>query len=259
MFYTFAALDDLRLLLGLRADETSDDRRLLDLLTAASTGIEQLTGRRFLPRRAVFTLDAPRAGAPLLLPDDLLQLISLSDARGEIPLDDLTLNADQPPYYAIESASGWQWQNSRRDALTITGIWGWHPDWPRAWIGSNDEVRDDLLTGASGSVTVVDVAAADVMARTPRFQVGQIVRIGEEYLQVTGRDEDTHTLQVLRGVLGTTNTVHALYSAISVYLPPPAVMQAALIWASALYRGHESPPPDALALILPLRRPHSFP
>ncbi|MDL1902983.1 hypothetical protein FBR02_19720 [Anaerolineae bacterium CFX9] len=256
MLYTFATLDDLRLHLGLLPDETRDDRRLLDLLTAASAGIEQFTGRRFLPRRAVYTLDAPASGTVLALPDDLLQLISISDARGAIPLEEIGLTPDHPPYAALESLTGWQWQSRRRDAITVTGLWGWHGAWASAWYGSGDEVRDDPLTGASTVMQVVDVAGADTFARAPRFQIGQVLRIGDEFMQVLGINAEANLLTLRRAVLGTTNTVHTRFQSITIYLPPPAVAQAALLWAEALYRGHESPPPDALALIAPLRLPH---
>ena len=55
---------------------------------------------------------------------------------------------------------------------------------------------------------------------SPRFQVGHLLRIEDEYLRVTAVDRKTNTLTVLRGVQGTAAAAHAPGKTIETYTPP---------------------------------------
>ncbi|MDX1993710.1 MAG: hypothetical protein SF029_15080 [bacterium] len=261
---TITTVDRLRRRLGLST--TTEDVQLREALEAATRQMERLAGRRFTPRQAVIAHDVlPQEPSHLLLRDDLLALTSLTDAGGAIPLNEaLVLPGGDCLGAVIELVGGrtFRWTQTPRQAISVGGVWGWHDRPSQMWRGSGDTVRSNPFSSSATTLNVTDASAADSEGEAPRFQVGQLLKIEDEYLRVlavsivAGAD-DVLTLQ--RGVNGTTAAAHAQGVAIAVYQPPADVEQLALAWAGWLYRQpdfapSEPTPPDLLRMLAPLRR-----
>lgn len=263
--YTIATLEQLRRRLGLTASDTADDDRLLRALQAASAEVERLTGRRYCPRRATIAHDADIFQASeLLLTDDLLAITTLTNGDGSIlsPADYVTIPAEGDAPISVIRLIGGQafvWDETPLQAIEVSGLWGWHDRWSMAWTASADTVQDNPLAIEATSLTVSDADGLDSAGETPRFQVGQLLRIADEYLWVLAVDSATNTLTVQRGVQGTSAATHAQGSAIAVYHPPREVEMLVLRWAAWLVKEPDQHEPlDIPAALIrtlePLRR-----
>jgi hypothetical protein len=257
-----ASLDALRRRFGLTA--SSEDARLLAALSAASAQIERLAGRRFTPRQDIIHHDAiPLFPTELLLTEDLLVLTALEDAAGSIPLDDALLIPSAPAsLIVLRGGRAFTWAETPLRAVAVTGLWGWHDQPATMWRLSGDTVRDNPLSAVSAILTVTDAAAPDSALEQPRFQVGQLLRVGDELMRVlavngiVGADD---TLTVARGVNGSTAVQHAQGTPIEIYRPPADVESLAVRWAAALYKEPDSRAPQGVPAALlrdlePLRR-----
>ena len=237
--YTIATLDDLRRHLSLSATDTAEDSNLLERLQAASRLIESLTQRSFCPRlqtREILSDGAcPRE---LILPDDLLELRSLSVGGVALNLADIRRLPDDrdKPAGLLQIADGAQtlFGHGAEPTISIEGIWGWHDSWTEAWRASGDTLQDAALDAAAGEITVSDAVGSDKDGRAPRFQVGQLLRIDAEYLRVTAIDSANHRLTVLRGVQGTAAAAHRRGAGIETYRPALAIHDLTLRFAELM-------------------------
>ena len=115
-------------------------------------------------------------------------------------------------------------------ALELTGIWAYADDRSDCWEGSGDTVQD--ATEQDASQTTLDVSKVEgksAFGLSPRFTSGMLIRIGDEYEEVTNIQEKT--LTVIRGRNGSTAAVHANGAAIDIWRAPEPVRQAVLIQA----------------------------
>ena len=171
--YTLATLYALRQHIGLDASDTTEDERLLDALQAAGAAIERRTRRTFQPRVASIAHDVNlRDVSELLLKEDLLELQSISNG------DDSSINTSDVIQVAdavlrLTNGTVFTYDETPVSAITVTGIWGYHPDWQNAWEDSGDSVQDASLSASATSITVTDADAGN----SPRFQVGQLIRL----------------------------------------------------------------------------------
>lgn len=253
--YTLTTLDLLRQYLGLESG--ADDALLLAALEAASMQIERRTGRRFCPFVATLphTLN-PRNPSDLLLTGDLLELAALhcNDGRTVDISDALLLPGDGRPAGVIRLVGGaaFTWDIMPEHAVSVTGLWGWHDDWANAWRESGDAVQDAALDESDTAITVTDAAGTDAVGDSPRFQVGHLLRIEDEYLRVTAitLDDESDTLTVLRGVNGTTAAPHAEDTPIDTYCLPADIDRLCLRWAAALYKEPDNRAPGGISAAL---------
>ena len=88
--------------------------------------------------------------------------------------------------------------------VTITGVWGVHRDYDHAWMHVDD--LQATIDADDTAVTVADADGADAYGLTPRLSPGNLLKIDDEYLEVTG--VSTNTLTVRRGVNGSTAAAH---------------------------------------------------
>jgi hypothetical protein len=239
--YTISTLHDLRQRLGL--DEGADDERLWVALQAASVLVERMTGRTFTPHvgtrdHSVHRIDP----SVLLLDDDLLEIDSFTTNDGnDIPTSDVMLVPPREPAGLLLLINGraLTWQDTPIGAATVGGVWGWHDDWSKAWRMSGDSVQDIALSESDAEISVSDANAADSLNEAPRFQVGHLLKISDEYLRVLGvtinaMSDDMLTVQ--RGVNGTTATAHAQSTPIFTYQPPADIDALVLRFAGWLYK-----------------------
>ena len=251
--YTIATLHDLRRHLNLASTDTGSDADLLRCLQQASHIIESLTQRRYCP--AVKSRSAsiqPTNPEELILPDDLLVLTSLNNGDGSsIRLDDVRRAPSYPdvPASVLHLVNGarFVYSQSPVNAIRITGIWGWHDRWSRAWRDSGDAIQGNPLPASATTLSVADADGADRDGISPRFQIGHLLRIESEYLRVTAMDSAGNRLTVLRGVQGTRAAAHPLGVRIETYEAVPAVRDLCVRYAARLIHsvsvlGSESEP-----------------
>ncbi len=249
--YTIATLYQLRRYLGLASADPDDDDRLLSSLQSASAEIERLANRSFNPRLATLQHSVNLSDATeLLLDDDLLELSTLVNGDGNSigSGDILTIPGGDSPISVIRLTGGnaFVWDETPVQAVSVTGIWGWHSRPSQMWRDSADSVQDNPLSSSTSTLTVSDADGVDGVNESPRFQIGQLLRIEDEYLRVLDVDTAANTLTVLRGVNGTTAASHVQNTDIDTYQPPPDVGDLVVRWAAWIYRQ-----PDAFDDILP--------
>lgn len=234
--YSLATLYALRQHIGLDASDTTEDERLIDALKAASASIERRTRRKIQPYLASILHDVNlRDVSELLLKDDLLELQSLTNGDGNsIALSDVIQIADA--VLKLINGAVFTYDETPVSALTVTGLWAYHPDWLIAWADSGDSVQDASLTASATTITVTDADAGS----SPRFQVGQLIRLEDEYLHIIVIDTATNILTVKRGVNGTTASTHANATQIDIYQMPADIAQLTIRWALWLYREPDS-------------------
>ncbi|MDE2859485.1 MAG: hypothetical protein OXN94_16690 [Chloroflexota bacterium] len=231
--YSIASLHDFRRHLGLTETDADADADLRQALEKASHLIESLTQRRYCPaletRRLTIDGSNPRE---LILPDDLLDLISIESSQGILSKDTvrrLPIRADLPASVLIlnegELFSG---------ELSVSGVWGWHDCWTQAWRKSGDQIRGSTLNASAAWITVDDVDGKDQDGISPRFQVGQLLRVESEYIRLIAIDREGNRLQALRGVNGTEAVSHAAGAPVEIYRAASAIRDLCLRYAELL-------------------------
>lgn len=238
---TYAALDQFRARQNLAAADTTDDTRMLTKLRAASAQIDRYLGRSFAPTVATRKFDYRSVRTLLFRTGDLLELTTLTNGDGSVidPNAAILLGGIGGPYYGIEldvTKAFFLYLTTRTRAISVTGVWGWHDDYLNAWRASGDALTSFGISAASTSITVANAAGADGWNNSPRFQVGQLLRVETEYMHLVGVNTGTNTLTVVRGANGSTPAAHAVSTPIFVYAPPVDVTEIALRWAAWLMR-----------------------
>jgi hypothetical protein len=257
---TLATLHRLRQQLGFAATDTAEDARLLTVLQSATAWLERYTGRRFTPYSATIPHNVnPDAPTELLLSEDLLTLTSLTNGDGAlIPTNNSVLQAGGR--ITLTNGATFTYNSTPLQVIQVAGLWGYHEDWARAWLQSADTVQNNPLSSTATTLTVTDADGADGFSQTPRFQVGQLLRIASEYVRVLAVNTTTNTLTLQRGVNGTTAASHAQNTVIEIYQPPAEVVMLCLRLAMWLYREPDTVnsdgklPPLLLSALNPLRR-----
>ena len=188
-----------------------------------------------------------------MLNDDLLELQSLTNGdSSNIANDDVLLLSGG--VLRLINGVFFSYEETPQDSITVTGYWGYHPNWESAWADSGDTVQDNPLSASATTLTVNDADAGS----PARFQVGQLLRIESEYLRVTAVDSTNNLLTVARGVQGTTAASHSVSTAIEIYQTPEDVALLTVRWATWLYREIDSElleiPPALLSALNGLRR-----
>lgn len=115
------------------------------------------------------------------------------------------------------------------DGIEVSGITGYHTDYPKAWKASGTTVQ--TIINASATSLVVNNASGTQFDGSPRFSEGQLLRIGTELLKLWSIDTGTNTLTVERAVLGSTAASHAVSDVVEVWHPQPQIVRAATRWA----------------------------
>lgn len=247
---TLTTLYALRQHLGFDPTDTADDGRLLAALQAATQAIERHTQRTFLPRLATLPHDVDlRDVREVLLRDDLLALVQVINGDGNaLALSDVLVLPGG--VLRLLNGNAFTFLDTPSQAVQVRAIWGHHPDYAHAWMSSGDTVHNAPLLATETTLSVSDAQ---------HFQVGQVLRIGDEFLRVQAADAGTNALTVERGARGTVAAQHAAAAPIAIYQPAPDVAAVCLQWATWVYRSPDTPttppPPlrDALATLRRIR------
>lgn len=241
-------LDHARRIIGLGISQTDNDALLRMYITQASSLIQNwICKRQFVPyvetRKYSSRGEHIKYDLSLMLDADLLEIHTLTNGSTTYTAGDYYLvPTNSYPKRFIELAwdGNYAWSNSAaiQEAVSVTGVWGYHPDWLNAWGESGDSIQD--VGGISASVTTITVADADGLddRGLPRFSVGDWLRLGTgataEYLYVTAVNTAANTLTVKRGQRGTTAALRAKDVEIDVYRQTPDIQLAAdklVLWA----------------------------
>ena len=116
-------------------------------------------------------------------------------------------------------------------SLRIDGIWCAHDDRATAWEDSLDAVVNNPLALGATALTVTDADGVGADGAIPRFAVGQLLRMEDEYVEVADVNHTTNVLTIVRGRNGTNDVAHAIATQIDVWRPPLPVRQAGIIQA----------------------------
>lgn len=234
----YATLTQVRAYLKLTATETVDDTLLQTCITWANQTLDTL--RRGDVRLETRYYDYPLAAVQLFgyydaetwvaqmnaagllgagrlqLDDDLLALSSIMNGDGTaLPTTEILLepaNIYPKAVLKIKTGSAYRWlpdDENREQCISVTGLWGYRPQYASAWV-STDTVQNNPLTAAGTSITVVSAA---------RFQAGQLLKIGDEFVAVTAINTTSNYLTVTRAANGTTAAEHTQSTAIYIYVP----------------------------------------
>ncbi len=239
----YATLTQVRAYLKLDTAETGDDALLTDFMRWSQAYIDTRAGTHFYPLIETRRFDVPLYARLLQFDDHLLELTSgVNGDTTAITTSDIIYHPPNVyPHYGISltAASSEVWQPTTdgdyQQAIALLGVWGYHDDYPLAWVLSNDAVADAL--GINASVTTINVTSASGAASdlaSPRFQAGQLIKIDSEYIEISSIA--TNALTVKRGVYGSTAATHATAAAISIWRPMGDVVMAMLRLVGWRYR-----------------------
>jgi len=114
-------------------------------------------------------------------------------------------------------------------SIKIIGIWGYTDDISQAFENSQDTTEDNPLSSGATSVLVNDSDGLDLLGVSPRLQVGQLLRIESEYLEVRSISHSKNILTVVRGRNGSTAASHVQNTAIEIWRPPAPIREAVKI------------------------------
>jgi hypothetical protein len=301
----YVTLTQVRAYRSLVAGETVDDAKLQGFIRGACQFIDTYCGRRFDVRRETRLLDYPIRARSAFGVYNAQAWVDAMNAAGELGQGVLRMDADLLSVetllngdgttiantdYVLEPANasvrhttrllasaGVMWQpgtNGRREqVISVTGLWGYHPDYASAWADSLDTVRDNPLTIGATSLTVTDADGVSADLQTPRFQSGQLLKIESEFVSVVAVNTTSNVLTIKRAANGTVAAAHAQSTPIVIYRPSENIVQAALRLVAWRYTQKDantfdrttilgtgiaitpsSVPPDVLAL-LPAPKP----
>lgn len=259
-YCSFETLDEYQGLEAAEGGRSEEVRDLRHFCTAASRIFDGSTRRRFYPRSETRHYDHPADATRLKVNDDLLEVVTFTTQNGdeEVSSDDYYLMCGRSynliPYDRLVMKTDGDvpvllYSDRLQKANALTGIWGYHEDWTNAWQSSNDAVADDPLTTAATTLTVTNVSGKDIYGLSPRFKVQMLLKIEDEYLYVTGKNESADTLTVRRGVNGTTAAEHAAATTVYVYRPMEEIAHATRRLAAWLYAQRNTPYVEQLASV----------
>lgn len=242
----YATLDQIKATLDITG--TTYDAVLTDHLRRASRLVERSAGYEFYPALATRYEDGGGTDE-LWLSQPWLELTTVY-LSSDMAATYTALTAadwwasngkiwDTTPYIYLAmnpNGSYGEWYAGQR-TVKILGITGWHRNYANAWENTGDTVQDASgITAVATSVTVGDADGVDALGMTPRFSIGNLLKIEAEYLAVTGVNSGTNVLTVVRGANGTTAATHANATAIYSYRPDEAPAHATLIQAARLFK-----------------------
>ncbi len=231
--------------LKLTTTDDGDDVFLQHLIVSATDMMHQFCIRSFLPSRATKQFDARGdevTTVALHVWDDLLEVISITNGDGtSVASGAYVLNPrNEYPKWGIEllpsSVLYWTYNTDWQGAISVDAIWGYHEDYAHAWIDTRDTVQNaGGIDATTQTITVVDADGKDARYRT-RFQIGQLIRVDDEFMDVVDVDIVSNTLTVLRGQAGTVAATHANAASITRWAAMQNVEQACISLVSWLYR-----------------------
>lgn len=267
----YATLHQVKQYLGILSTETTDDVKLTSFIRQSGRSIDKRCRRRFDVRKETRSFDMPsvkmdRIGTysiedlvyqlnaageldsrRLRLDDDLLEVVTLTNGDdNEITSGYyVLLPANDYPKFAIrlrdDSDVGWEPSSggSRQQVIDVSGLWGYHQyygDDDDGWVDTLDTVQDNPLSANATSITVSDADGEASDLEDTRFQKGNLIKVGDEFIFVRATNTTTNVLTVLRGYHGTTAAAHAQNDVVYVFRPWADIVLATIRLCAWRYR-----------------------
>lgn len=218
---SYVSLEDFKAIRNI--DRTTHDQQLRSYLLGAKRFIDTKVGYGFYPKRDIRTYPHPPDAVKLFFSDWLLELETLVTNNGDttIPASDYILltgsRQDLTPYdrvYLLPDSEHnvFLWSGNADVSNTVTGIWGFHDDYDEAWVYANTTLQNAGGIPASSTSTVLDVSSlsgSDNTGRSPKIQTYDLIKIGDEFMNVTSIDTTSDTVTVARAVNGSLLAAHA--------------------------------------------------
>lgn len=232
------------------AEDTVDDGKLLRRLRHVSRRLDREMGARvevFAPvletRRILVTSERVNSY------DGTLRVGGGLVALSAVTLGDTTLtigtnveafpDSAMPPFpYLRLFGTGQDWfgycpATNRPLEAVVTGIWVIHRDYANAWWSA--DTLSANIASSDTTLTVADVDGTDLYGLTPRISAGNLLKIGDEFLEVLATNTGTNAVTVRRGVNGTTAAAHSASDAVYVWQVEDVVRQAVAKQAGLMY------------------------
>ena len=235
----YATLGEIKAAVPNLQSEVNLDDVFLRSLEIASRFVERYCRRIFFPVIATKYFD--NSGKNEQWVPDLISLTSLaySDDDGQtytaLASDDYILtvagdyNSDKSYTKIILDVNGdISIFSVGQRSVRAVGVWGYSDDRNKVFEDSQDTVENNPLSSSGTSITVNDADGLNLLGVEPRFEIGQLLRIESEYLEVTDIDYDANTLTVVRARNGSTAASHVQNTLIEIFRPPLAVKEAVI-------------------------------
>lgn len=199
---------------------TGQDTLYQDLIKSTSGDIDDLSGRRFVPRVESLVYDTPRDGYLCFGNRDILELTTLTNGDGTVIGASYYL-LDEPNDYPkwrlkLKPSSGLAWVSDSNgesgQAIAVVAITGYHNDYTNAWR------QIDTLAAA---ITTTNATAATTTG-SALIHAGDFLKIDSEYLYPSA--VTTTTLTLIRGVNGSTAATHLISAPIYKWVNPSVEM-----------------------------------
>lgn len=222
---TYCSIDDVKL--EMKASESAslsatESAKLLGLCRRASGTVDRLFQSRrpfFFPysesrQKGVTPHVVNSLQNSLFFSDNLLALTSVTAGTTALTIGSVVEawpTVDTPYHFLRLMTYSYNWYDYFMDDSTplfvaINGIWGFHRDYANAWLKVDDLAAD--INASVTSLTVADIDGSDDTGRTPRISAGNLLKIDNEYMEVTATNTSTNVATVRRGVHGTTAAAH---------------------------------------------------
>jgi hypothetical protein len=247
-FKAYATLAGLRTRNQVAGTDTGDDGRYLQKLRAATQIIDRYCAREFQPVSEARTFDWTSPARLDFRSFELLTLTSLIDGSGNTKQTTALIMQGGKfsdatkwgPWFGTEldmTKDFLMYQVTPIRALTVNGVWGWHADWPNAWLAAYTNTTLATPLQISGAITANaptislnsdPTLSLDAAYQSPAISAGSLIQIDTEWMQVLYTASGSTTITLLRGVNGTTAASHSSGAPITVYQPPRDINEACL-------------------------------
>jgi hypothetical protein len=233
-------------------NQVEHDEYLLRTLAEIAKRIDGIKGYTFAPNRTTVRYDAEgshiddyRGILHFDRPWLTIEQVRVDGVLWAAGTDYVTVPRDGTPISGLRvlpgSGKAWnQYAIDWQDAITVTGMEGYHTHYAGALVSTGAIVPAGGMTADAVSFPTVDINGRDVFRRAPRFSAAQLLQIGTELLEVLETEisgsPSVHTVYVRRGVRGTTAAGHAEGDPILTYLVDERVQRATFRWADYVYK-----------------------
>ena len=239
----YANMHDLKTYITLASQVVENDQTLLGYLKTASRSVDKFCRRHFYPIRQTRFYDYKLSQA-IRLDADLLELDTLYTNNGASTLASGVLllqtgnNYNYPPYERIvilsDTGCTLNYSGTDQKSQHVLGFWGYHENYSEeAWVDTGTSLAASYVSGAS-QITVLggSTGLSDINWESPRFAVGDTLKIGDEMFFAAGGN--SNVVNVIPHINGTSANHHASLVPVYRFEPEPEIQFATLRLAAWL-------------------------